>query len=57
MLEGVNEKVLDQLEKTDLLDLIGKENVFLAQPQFGAALRQALAAAEEWIAQGNEHTN
>jgi len=55
MLEGVNEKVLDQLEKTDLLDLIGEENVFPAQPQFGAALRQALAAAEEWmLSQGDE---
>jgi SulP family sulfate permease len=52
MLEGVNEKVLDQLAKTDVLDLVGEENVFLAQPQFGAALKQALAAAEEWIAQG-----
>jgi SulP family sulfate permease len=52
MLAGANEKVLDQLERTDLLDLIGRENVFPAQPQFGAALREALATAEEWIAQG-----
>jgi hypothetical protein len=32
-----------------VLDLIGKENVFPGQPEFGAALRDALAAAEEWL--------
>jgi SulP family sulfate permease len=53
MLEGINQQVLVQLERTDLLDLIGEHNVYLAQPIFGAALRQALEAAEEWIAQGN----
>ena len=51
MLEGLNERVLEQLEETDLLDLIGEENAFLGQPQFGASLRQALAAAEDWVAQ------
>jgi SulP family sulfate permease len=49
MLEGLSEKVLDQLRRTDLLDLIGEENVFLGQPQHGASLRQALAVAEEWL--------
>jgi SulP family sulfate permease len=55
MLEGLSEKVLDQLRRTGLLNLIGEENVFLGQPQHGASLRQALAAAEEWLArdQGN----
>jgi SulP family sulfate permease len=55
MLEGLSEKVLEQIERTDLLDLIGEENVFLGQPQHGASLRQALAAAEVWLArdQGN----
>jgi SulP family sulfate permease len=51
MLEGLNERVLEQLEKTDILDLIGEENVFLAQAGFGAALAEALAAAETWIAE------
>jgi SulP family sulfate permease len=55
MLEGPSEHVVDQLEKTDLLDLIGGENVFPGQPEFGAALRDALAAAEEWLAQGEEN--
>jgi len=51
MIEGVNQYVLDQLERTKLLDLIGEENIFLGQPKFGAALREALAAAEAWMAQ------
>ena len=50
MLEGLNERVLEQLEQTDLLDLIGEENVFLAQAGFGAAIAEALAAAETWVA-------
>jgi SulP family sulfate permease len=54
MLEGLSEKVLEQLERTDLLDLIGEENVFLGQKQHGASLRQALAAAEAWLAQQAE---
>jgi SulP family sulfate permease len=49
MLEGLSEKVLDQIERTELLDLIGEENLFLAQPQHGASLRQALVAAEKWL--------
>jgi len=55
MLEGLDEKVLEQIERTKLLDLIGEENVFLAQPQHGASLRQALAAAEEWLVQDQEN--
>jgi SulP family sulfate permease len=56
MLEGLSEKVLEQIKRTDLLDLLGEENVFLGQPQYGASLRQALAAAETWLAwdQGNK---
>ena len=48
ILEGVSQQVLDQLERTELLDLIGESNVYLAKPRFGAALRQALADAERW---------
>jgi len=49
MIEGINQQVLEQLERTELLDLIGEENIFLGQPQFGAAMREALAAAEDWM--------
>ena len=55
MLEGLSEEVLEQLEKTELLDLIGERNVFLGQLQYGASLRQALATAEEWLAGGQEN--
>jgi len=54
MLEGLSERVADQLANTDVLDLIGEENVFPGQPQFGAALGQALTAAEAWMAQQDE---
>jgi SulP family sulfate permease len=55
MLEGMNEKVVDQLANTDVLELIGREGVFPGQPEFGAALGEALAAAEQWLAGGKEN--
>jgi SulP family sulfate permease len=54
MLVGLNQQVIEQLERTDLLDLIGKENVFLAQPRYRASLEQALARAQAWQAQHDE---
>ena len=51
MLEGLNERVLEQLQKTDVLDLIGADNVFLADPRFGVSAHQALSAAESWMKQ------
>ena len=50
MLVGVDPAVRDQLAKTGVLKLIGDENVFLATPQIGAALNQAVAAANAWLA-------
>jgi SulP family sulfate permease len=49
MLVGVDPDVRDQLAKTGILKLIGEENVFLATPQLGAALNQAVAAATAWL--------
>ena len=51
MLVGVDPAVRDQLAKTGVLKLIGEENVFLATPQLGTALNQAVAAATAWIGQ------
>jgi len=51
MLVGVDQAVLDQLTKTGLLKVIGKENVFIATPQLGAAMNQAAAAAYVWLGQ------
>jgi len=49
MLAGVSEGVVSQMERTGLLKLIGRENVFPEQPQWGAAANQALEAAEAWL--------
>lgn len=49
MLIGVDQRVLDQLSRTGLLQLIGEENVFLATPQLGEAMNQAMAAAAAWL--------
>ena len=49
MLVGVDEPTRDQLAKTGVLSLIGEENVFLATPQLGAAMNQAIAAAHAWL--------
>ena len=56
MLEGLSEHVLNQLESTKVIDLIGRENLFLAQARFGGSLKEAMAAAERWMAQGS-HPN
>jgi len=49
MLVGVDPAVRDQLARTGVLKLIGEENVFLATPQIGEALNQAVAAATAWL--------
>lgn len=54
MLTGLNKHVLEQLEKTDLIELLGKENVFPAEARFGASVEQAIDTAEAWMTQG-EH--
>ena len=49
MLVGVDPTVRDQLAKTGVLKDIGDENVFVATPQLGVALNQAVAAAAAWL--------
>ena len=51
ILAGLDRHVIGQLEQTGLIDLIGQDNIFPAQPQFTAAMEQALARAENWQAQ------
>ena len=50
MLVGVGEQVYPQLERTGVLDVIGQDNVFSAQPKLGASLFDAYAAAVAWLA-------
>jgi hypothetical protein len=49
MLIGVDEAARDQLAKTGVLKLIGEENVFLATPQLGEAMNQAIETAHAWL--------
>ena len=49
MLAGISPGVLMQLERTGLLDRIGRENVFLAHQQWGGAANQAYEAAQAWL--------
>jgi SulP family sulfate permease len=49
LLAGVSEGVFQQIDRTGLLGLIGRENVFMAQPQWGAAANQALETAQAWL--------
>jgi sulfate permease, SulP family len=49
MLVGVDPAVRDQLAKTGVLSQIGEENLFLATPQIGGALNQAVAAGNAWL--------
>jgi SulP family sulfate permease len=51
MLVGVDPLLRDQLAKTGVLKFIGEDNVFVAEPQLGAALNQAVAAAHAWLGQ------
>jgi hypothetical protein len=52
MLGGMNDKVIDQLARTDLLHLIGEENIFPVEKQYGAALKKAVVAAQQWVDAG-----
>ena len=49
MLTGVQPCVIDVLKRSEIMDLLGEENVFAAQPGYGASDDEALVAAA-WIA-------
>lgn len=51
MLSGVEEAVYEKLKKTEAFEIIGQENIFLAQKVIGASVHEALDAAEKWIAE------
>jgi SulP family sulfate permease len=50
MLVGMNERIMEQLEKTELMALLGEEDLYPAEAQYFAPLSKAIAAAEKWIA-------
>jgi SulP family sulfate permease len=49
ILAGLSEGVLTQLEATGLLELIGKESIFMATDEFGMAANQAFEYAQKWL--------
>ncbi len=49
MLSGISPGVMEQLERTGLLDKIGRENVFLVHQQWGVSAYQAYEAAQLWL--------
>ncbi len=49
MLAGVSQGVFTQLERTGLLEIIGRENVFLAHDQWGVSANEAFKTAETWL--------
>ncbi len=51
MLVGIDPAVYDQLARTGIVDLIGRENIFSATLQLGTSVNQAIAAAHVWLAQ------
>jgi sulfate permease, SulP family len=50
MLSGVDPYVEEQIERTEIIHHIGRENIFLVDERVGQALLEAVAAAEQWIA-------
>ena len=48
-LAGVSEAVLAQLERTGLVALLGRENIYVAQRQWGAATIKAYEDAQVWM--------
>jgi SulP family sulfate permease len=53
MLAGMNERIIEQLDKTELMSLLGKEDIIPAEPQYFGPLNKALAKAQIWIAAGD----
>jgi len=50
MLAGMNERIMEQLDKTELMDLLGEEDVIATEPQYLGPLNKALDKARLWIA-------
>jgi len=48
-LAGVSEAVLSQLERTGLVALLGRENIYVAQMQWGAAATKAYEDGQIWL--------
>ena len=56
MFSGVSENVYDQLEKTEMIELLGEENVFPDSSKLLYSSKQALKAAHAWLEESIEAT-
>lgn len=56
MLAGVQKVVVDQLEKTGLMRIIGRENIFVESQVVGESALVAYEAAETWVKTWSEAT-
>jgi SulP family sulfate permease len=54
MLAGVNPKVFDQISRTEIIDSIGRENIFLATEKVGESATEAFEVAKTWIKEASE---
>ena len=51
MIAGASAGLRDQLTRTGAMAIIGAENVFVEQPQLGAAMNEAIISAQTWLEQ------
>ena len=49
LLAGVEPHVMEIFEKTGFSELVGKANIFMAEPGYGSSLDKAYDAAREWL--------
>ena len=49
LISGVEQEFLDTLERANLVEAIGPENIFPETKRLGESTQQALAAAQAWI--------
>jgi SulP family sulfate permease len=57
ILAGVSKALRNQLQRTGMLDLIGKENIFFETKTIGESGNAALSAATEWLAGSSTENN
>jgi len=57
ILVGLNKKVMEQLEKTNLLAEIGEKNVFPATERFYDSIDSGISAAEAWVGEKKNSDN
>jgi SulP family sulfate permease len=52
MLAGVSEEVMNQIRETGLINDLGEQNIFMAEPGLNISTYRALEAARTWIKRG-----